>query len=120
MFSVCELCGAQEDGINLAKWYQNLAQLAGAVFCKYADAGSIAPLLQYVVAQLKDSRHDALLVLNELIKQVTAIEATEDLSEAQLLGQSGGNLLRSETAAFSQGGRKVCAGCVDLGRETSC
>ncbi len=46
-------------------------------------------------------------MLNELIKQVTAIEATEDLSEPQLLGQSGGNLLRSETAAFSQGGRKV-------------
>lgn len=39
--------------------------------------------------------------------QVTAIEATEDLSEPQLLGQSGGNLLRSETAAFSLGGRKI-------------
>jgi hypothetical protein len=26
----------QDDGVNLAKWYQNLAQLVGAVFCKYS------------------------------------------------------------------------------------
>lgn len=60
----------QDDGVNLAKWYQNLAQLTGAVFCKYADADAVAPLLHYVVCELKASRHAALLVLHELVKQV--------------------------------------------------
>jgi hypothetical protein len=57
--------------------------------------------MKYVAMQmLSDNCHD-LVVLRKLIAQMSGVEAIEDLTNSQLLGQTGGATLRAQTNSGS-------------------
>lgn len=87
----------KEDGTNLASWLQNLSQFSSAIFRKYPQILDPAPLLRYIYAQLLDDNCLDLLLLQELLTQMTGIEKPENLSEALLeVKAAGGPLLAEE------------------------
>jgi THO complex subunit 2 len=84
------------DGQNLADWLTALAELAGSVARRYPHI-ELGAIMKYVGMQMiSDNSHD-LIVLRKIIGQMTGIEAIEDLTSAQLVGQTGGPTLRAET-----------------------
>ena len=93
----------EEGGSNTKKWFQNLTKLIGSFVCRYSDSDfEFSPILFYILNQLKVDDPIPLLIFKEIIIQASGIETTEEVSDAQLAGQSGGPALRSATAAFSE------------------
>ncbi|KHN79043.1 THO complex subunit 2 [Toxocara canis] len=87
------------DG-SLSPWLQSLATFVGTVFLKYNM--ELTGVLQYVANQLKNGKSFDLLVLREIIQNMSGIEPTTGLTSDQLEALSGGQTLRQEAGSFSQ------------------
>ena len=86
----------KSDGQNLADWLTALAEMVGSVSRRYPHI-ELGAMMKYVCMQLlSDNSHD-LIVLRKIIAQMSGVEAIEDVTETQLLGQTGGPALRGET-----------------------
>jgi len=85
-----------EDGVNETHWFQSLSTFAGTLFRKYPET-DLAPLLYFILHQLtRDEPHD-LLLLKEIIVQMSNVEIHEDVSEREMEGRAGGRVLQAET-----------------------
>lgn len=84
------------DGINTSSWLNALALFAGKIFKRYSTMNAL-PLLQYVQQQVVKGNFTDLLVLRELISNMTGIIADTDFTIPQVLAMSGGEILRGMT-----------------------
>ncbi|VDK68981.1 unnamed protein product [Litomosoides sigmodontis] len=86
------------DG-SLSPWLQSLSTFVGNVFLKYNV--ELTGVLQYVANQLKNNKSFDLLVLREIIQNMSGIESTTGLTTDQLEALAGGDTLRQEAGSFS-------------------
>lgn len=81
------------DG-TLSSWLSALASFTGSIYRKYTI--EYEGLLQYVVNQLRSEKSVDLLVLREVITAIGGFEPTSQLTQEQIDGMLGGDLLRQE------------------------
>uniref|UniRef100_A0A0N4UJS0 THO complex subunit 2 n=1 Tax=Dracunculus medinensis TaxID=318479 RepID=A0A0N4UJS0_DRAME len=86
------------DG-TLSPWLQSLATFIGNVFMRYNM--ELTGVLQYVANQLKNGKSFDLLVLREIIQNMSGIESTTGLTNDQIEALAGGETLRQEAGSFS-------------------
>ncbi|KAJ1445110.1 transcription factor/nuclear export subunit protein 2-domain-containing protein [Pelagophyceae sp. CCMP2097] len=98
----------QPDGINVAHWFQYLAQFAG-VFYRAHPATDLAPVLGYAVERLRQGAGVELLIFSELLARVGGCDVLEDISDTQLDGIAGGDALRRELLAFDRPSKRAAA-----------
>ena len=91
----------KSDGTNISGWLQGLALFTGLLFKKYPNI-ELNGIIKYIFNQLNDGNSLDLIVLSELICKMSGFESIEDISDGQLEGQAGGDLLRSETLNLNQ------------------
>jgi len=91
----------KDDGLNESHWFQSLTSFAGDLYRKYPDL-DIVPILQYAINSLKDEDSLDLLILNELISNMTGLEAIDEMAKSQMEGLSGGRTLEAQTATIQQ------------------
>ena len=91
----------QQDGINIARWFQNLAHFAGAYYRSYPQA-EIGYLIDFLLIRLETGHSIELLVFSELLTRMGGSAVLEDISDAQIGGLAGGETLRREMLAFDK------------------
>ncbi|KAF7877167.1 hypothetical protein EAF04_000852 [Stromatinia cepivora] len=79
-----------------SRWLLALSRFAGKVFKRYSIMNLI-PLIQYVNDQLHRGNSTDLVILKELIAQMSGIVPDTDFTDAQLAAMTGGELLRRQT-----------------------
>jgi len=88
------------DGTSISIWLTALATFCGTVYKKYNI--DLTGLLQYVANQLKAKHSLDLLIVKEIVQKMGGIEAAEEMTAEQIDALSGGEILRSEAATFTQ------------------
>ncbi|KHJ43040.1 rsbr [Trichuris suis] len=87
---------------SISSWLQTLCSFTGSIFKKYCI--DIECLLQYVCHQLLLDNSVDLLILYEVVKSMSGIEATSGVTtDQQLDAYSGGDLLKMEYGFFGCG-----------------
>ncbi|EPX74425.1 THO complex subunit Tho2 [Schizosaccharomyces octosporus yFS286] len=81
------------DGTSIAHWLQGLASFCGKVFRKYSNLDCTF-IVEYCIKQLKLNQMFDLIVLKELLSQMTGLQPWTNLSDTQLQGAAGGPFLR--------------------------
>ncbi|ESZ99549.1 hypothetical protein SBOR_0114 [Sclerotinia borealis F-4128] len=79
-----------------SKWLLALSRFSGKVFKRYSIMNLI-PLIQYVNDQLHRGNSTDLVILKELIAQMSGIVPDTDFTDSQLAAMTGGELLRRQT-----------------------
>ncbi|KAM0154702.1 hypothetical protein ACHAQE_007092 [Botrytis cinerea] len=79
-----------------SRWLLALSRFSGKVFRRYSIMNLI-PLIQYVNDQLHRGNSTDLVILKELISQMSGIVPDTDFTDAQLAAMTGGELLRRQT-----------------------
>lgn len=77
----------------------------GLVFRKFS--GDLQHILSYIVHQLHNGQTTDLIVLKELIFQMTGVEPLPTLSNSQVLAMGGGRVLRIEAVASAFRGARM-------------
>ncbi|PYH86497.1 hypothetical protein BO82DRAFT_300403 [Aspergillus uvarum CBS 121591] len=86
----------QESGLLTSRWLNALSTFAGRTFKRYSVMDP-APLLQYVVEQLRQGNSTDLIVLEQLISSMAGIITDTNFNEAQIQAMAGGEVLRAQT-----------------------
>ncbi|KAJ3048118.1 THO complex subunit 2, partial [Quaeritorhiza haematococci] len=86
------------DGTTLSKWLVSLATFAGTLFRKHPI--ELQGVLQYVFNQVAKGNLYDLVVLQELVAQMSGIRILEETTEAQLDATGGGDMLKRESLLF--------------------
>ncbi|KAK4779350.1 hypothetical protein SAY86_006878 [Trapa natans] len=89
----------KDDGLNLSDWLQSLASFWGHL-CKKYPSMELRGLFQYLVNQLKRGQGIELVVVQELIQQMSNVQYTENLTEEQLNAMAGSETLRHHATSF--------------------
>lgn len=79
-----------------SRWLLALSRFSGKVFKRYSIMNLI-PLIQYVNDQLHRGNSTDLVILKELIAQMSGIVPDTDFTDSQLAAMTGGELLRRQT-----------------------
>uniref|UniRef100_A0A6T5ZBG9 THO complex subunit 2 n=1 Tax=Ostreococcus mediterraneus TaxID=1486918 RepID=A0A6T5ZBG9_9CHLO len=88
----------KSDGQHVELWFSSLCSFAGALFKRFKLI-DLSATLQYVLNTVKDGQILDLLILKELITQMTGIEVLRDISETQRLLLSAGSHLQMHHAS---------------------
>ncbi|KAJ5354105.1 hypothetical protein N7541_006669 [Penicillium brevicompactum] len=86
----------QEGGLLTSRWLNALSTFAGRVYKRYSVMDP-APVLQYVVEQLRHNNSTDLIVLEQLISSMAGIISDNDFNDAQIQAMAGGDVLQSQT-----------------------
>lgn len=86
----------QEGGLLTSRWLNALAAFAGRTFKRYSVMDP-APLLQYVVEQLRRNNSTDLIVLEQLISSMAGIISDTNFNDNQIQAMAGGELLQAQT-----------------------
>ncbi|KAG4304108.1 hypothetical protein PORY_002472 [Pneumocystis oryctolagi] len=89
----------KEDGTSIAHWLHGLASFCGRLFKRYSNMDPTM-IIFYVINQLKTSNTFDLVVLRELIAQMSGILPLTNLSESQLQGLAGGDYLKQTATSL--------------------
>lgn len=84
----------KDDGQHVALWFSALSSFTGA-FCKRYQNIDLQVIMQYIMNKLKDGQSFDLLILRELIRNMSGIEITKDISMDSILRTCGGPYLQS-------------------------
>ncbi|CAI4222295.1 unnamed protein product [Auanema sp. JU1783] len=95
------------DG-NISSWLQALATLIGAVCKKYTV--DLAGILNYVANQLKNEKSFDLIILREIIQNMSSVESIVCATQDHLDALQGGEVLRLEAGGFSSVRNKRASG----------
>lgn len=79
-----------------SRWLLALSRFSGKVFKRYSIMNLI-PLIQYVNDQLHRGNSTDLVILKELISQMSGIVPDTDFNDSQLVAMTGSELLRRQT-----------------------
>ncbi|KRZ77828.1 THO complex subunit 2 [Trichinella papuae] len=85
---------------TISSWLQSLATFVGSVFKKYNI--ELSGVLQFVTNQLKRGTSLDLLVLGEIVKNMSGVETARNLTKDQIETYAGGDILKSEVGHLSQ------------------
>jgi THO complex subunit 2 len=96
----------QNDGINIAHWFQHLSHFTGVYYRAFPQT-ELQALIEFLMLRLEDGDSLYLLVFNELLARMGGCEVLEDLSDAQIGGLAGGETLRREMLAFSKASKRA-------------
>lgn len=96
----------QNDGINIAHWFQHLSHFTGVYYRAYPQT-ELQALIEFLMLRLEDGDSLYLLVFDELLARMGGCEVLEDLSDAQIGGLAGGETLRREMLAFSKASKRA-------------
>lgn len=88
----------EENGQSICPWLKSLANLTGSLFTKHET--ELSGLLHYLECQLSCGNVSDLIVLQEIIANMTGIKLLEDTTTAQLESLAGGPLLRRQGMMF--------------------
>ncbi|GAA96697.1 uncharacterized protein L969DRAFT_246836 [Mixia osmundae IAM 14324] len=83
------------DGTNVSLWLQGLANFTGNLYKKWSRCDP-APVLRYIACQLGEGNPKDLIILREMVTQMTGIETQLDLTDGQVVALGGGPRLRQE------------------------
>lgn len=75
-------------------WLISLASFTAAVYKRYSI--DFTGLLQYIANQLKDGKNLDLIVLREVVSNISGVESGTDLTQEHLEALCGGDYLRQE------------------------
>jgi len=90
-----------------SRWLIALSKFSGKVFKRYSIM-SPAPILQYVNDQLFRGNATDLIILEELIAQMSGVVSDVDFNDSQLQAMTGGEVLRRQTLINLQDRRFDC------------
>lgn len=79
-----------------SRWLLALSRFSGKVFKRYRIM-NLSPIIQYVGDQLYRGNSTDLVILKELIAQMSGIVPDTDYNDAQLAAMTGGEALRKQT-----------------------
>ncbi|KAB8298693.1 hypothetical protein EYC80_000869 [Monilinia laxa] len=79
-----------------SRWLLALSRFSGKAFKRYSIM-NLVPVIQYVNDQLHRGNSTDLVILKELISQMSGIVPDTDFTDAQLAAMTGGELLRRQT-----------------------
>ncbi|WBW70712.1 THO complex subunit Tho2 [Schizosaccharomyces osmophilus] len=102
------------DGTSIAHWLQGLASFCGKVFRKYPNLDCTF-IVEYCMKQLKLNQMFDLIVLKELLSQMTGLQPWTNLSDTQLQGAAGGPFLREISLSLiyeNKESLKKCFSCL--------
>ena len=85
-----------DSALLTSRWLIALSKFAGKVFKRYSIMNP-TPVLQYVNDQLYRGNSTDLIILEELIAQMSGVVSDTDFTDSQLLGMSRGELLKRQT-----------------------
>ena len=88
----------QSNGTSLAKWLISLSTFCGTLWRKHPI--ELEAILQYVASQLAVDNVYDLIVLQELIGQMSGIRSIEETTDAQKEALAGSDNLRREVFLF--------------------
>ncbi|KAL4870581.1 hypothetical protein BDV12DRAFT_195304 [Aspergillus spectabilis] len=86
----------QEGGLLTSRWLNALATFAGRTFKRYSVMDP-APVLQYVVEQLRQNNSTDLIILEQMISSMAGIITDTNFNESQIQAMAGGEILQSQT-----------------------
>lgn len=86
----------QEGGLLTSRWLNALSTFAGRTFKRYSVMDP-APLLQYVVEQLRHNKSTDLIVLEQIVSSMAGIITDNNFNDNQIQAMAGGELLQSQT-----------------------
>lgn len=86
----------QEGGLLTSRWLNALSTFAGRTFKRYSVMDP-APLLQYVVEQLRHNNSTDLIVLEQMISSMAGIITDTNFNDAQIQAMAGGEVLQAQT-----------------------
>jgi len=84
----------KSDGQHVALWFSSLCTFAGSLY-KTLPCLDLSAIMQYILKALKNGQTMDLLILKELISQLTGIEVLQEASETQRLIACAGEKLRA-------------------------
>lgn len=96
----------QNDGFNVARWFQHLASFTGVFYRAYPQA-ELGYLVEFLLARLEAGSSLELLIFSELLARMGGCQVLEDLSDAQMDSLSGGETLRHEMLAFDKASKRA-------------
>ena len=96
----------QDNGIHVSHWFQYLANFTGVFYRVYPQT-ELRCLIDFILLRLKAGGSHELLVFNELLARMGGCEVLEDISDAQLGGLAGGEVLRREIFAFEKASKRA-------------
>jgi len=85
----------KEDGTSIALWLTGLSSFCAKVFRRYSHM-DVSTVTTYVACQLKISNIYDLIVLRDLITQMSGVLVRENLSDHQLRCYAGGEVLKEQ------------------------
>ncbi|EEB05965.2 THO complex subunit Tho2 [Schizosaccharomyces japonicus yFS275] len=83
----------KSDGTSIAQWLQGLASFCGRLFRYYTNMDPTI-IFRYCIKRLKQNQMFDLIVLRDLLVQMSGMQPWTNLSDNQLLGAAGGKLMR--------------------------
>eukprot|EP00668_Euglena_longa_P001221 GGOE01001446.1.p1 GENE.GGOE01001446.1~~GGOE01001446.1.p1 ORF type:complete len:1426 (-),score=509.98 GGOE01001446.1:91-4368(-) len=99
-----------KDATTYSNWLTHLGTFAGMYFRKYHHSLDLQPMLYYILRKLRSGETSDLVVIQELMKQMTGLETMEtNVTDAQLQAHAGGSTLR-----FMAGGQAQTLAGVNL------
>ncbi|PAV81790.1 hypothetical protein WR25_19360 [Diploscapter pachys] len=84
---------------TLSPWLIALANLVGSIYKKYPM--ELNGMLEYVAHQLRNSKSFDLLLVREIIQNMSWVESSTGLTNEQVEALSGGEVLKQEAGGFS-------------------
>jgi THO complex subunit 2 len=85
----------KEDGTSIATWLTGLSAFCAKLFRRYAYM-DVSIVMTYVACQLKRSNIYDLIVLRDVVTQMTGVLVRENLSDHQLRCYTGGDHLKEQ------------------------
>ncbi|KAF9891001.1 hypothetical protein FE257_005258 [Aspergillus nanangensis] len=86
----------QQGGLLTSRWLNALSTFSGRTFKRYSVMDP-APLLQYVVEQLKHNNSTDLIVLEQMISSMAGIITDTNFNDNQIQAMAGGDVLQAQT-----------------------
>jgi len=96
----------QDDGINVAHWFQHLACFTGSFFRAFPQT-ELRSLVDYLMLCMEVEHSLELLVINELLARMGGCEVLEDISDTQIVGLAGGENLRRDILALNKASKRA-------------
>jgi THO complex subunit 2 len=85
-----------DSALLTSRWLIALSKFSGKIFKRYSNM-SPAPILQYVNDQLYRGNSTDLIILEELVAQMSGVVSDIDFTDSQLSAMTGGEILRRQT-----------------------
>ena len=96
------------DTIPLA----DLSSFTGQLFRRYS--ADLTPMIRYIVHQLQNGQTTELVVLREIIRNMTGITPLPSMTDSQIVAMAGGPYLRIEAISSATRGARLDPGDMTL------